>query len=188
MTRTSETAPRTREDRQASGPGSTRLHVPGRADIPNWPRSGVTQVSMVPSPAGAAKPAVPFVCTSASHRWAEAVLVVCLEDLQAQAWGASWAEPRPCPQGPGPVSSSLPSPSRGPSVTLTALGHRSAPHARLTPSGIYCHWCHPSSLWAEVREGWRVARVRQEVDGLQVRHLRPASRLYFKMEITTGTG
>lgn len=84
-------------------------------------------MSTAPSPAEAAKPAVPFVCVSVAHRWAEAVLVVCLEDLQAQAWGASWAEPCPCPQGPGPASSSLPSPSRGASVTLT--------HARLTPIG-----------------------------------------------------
>ena len=30
--------------------------------------------------------------------------------------------------------------------------------------------------------------LRQGINGLQVRHLQPASCLYFKIEITTGTG
>ena len=64
--------------------------------------SGVAQVSMAPSPAGAAKAAVPYVCIAVSCRWTEVMRITGLEDLQSLAWGVSWAEPRPCPQRPGP--------------------------------------------------------------------------------------
>ena len=94
-------------------------------------------------------------CIAVSCRWTEAMRITGLEDLQSLAWGVSWAEPRPCPQWPGPVPSS-------PHLSLSrdlchthSFGHQSAPHAHLTPSGIYCHGSHPRNLWAEVRERWR---------------------------------
>lgn len=89
--------------------------------------SGAAQVSMAPSPAGAAKAAVPFMCIAVSCRWVEVIRITGLEDLQSPAWGVSWAEPRSCPQWPGPVPSSPHlSLSRGLSY-IHSFSHRSAP-------------------------------------------------------------
>ena len=125
--------------------------------------SGVAQVSMAPSPAGAAKAAVPYVCIAVSCRWTEVMRITGLEDLQSLAWGVSWAEPRPCPQRPGPVPSSpYLSLSRG-LRCIRSFSHRSAP----TTSDPIRHLLsqdHHRNLWAEVREGWGAVGVRQEID------------------------
>ena len=46
----------------------------------------------------------------------------------------------------------------------------------------------PEARAAAVQTSITRMNLRQEMDGLQVRHLQPASCLYFKIEITTGTG
>lgn len=47
--------------------------------------SGVAQVSMAPSPAGAPKAAIPCVCIAVSCRWGEVTRITGLEDLQSLA-------------------------------------------------------------------------------------------------------